>query len=109
VQEIYEKSGGKLHFLKTGIKLGKWQGSMFIPDHDSAMSAENLTEVPITELAKEEAWWYLSRLPFYVRQAQPSWQLLSYQGHRLGWLQQLPDESRNIYPNGWRIRMSLPA
>lgn len=109
MQEIYERSGGKLHFVKTGIKLGRWQGSIFVPDHEAAMLSAHITDVPVIELAREEALWYLSRLPFYIRQAEPGWQIVAFEGHRLGWIQQLPNESRNVYPHAWRIRMSLPA
>jgi len=109
VQALFEAASGRLNLLKCGIRLGKWQGSVFVPDQDAAMSAVLLTEVPVIELALEEARWYLSRLPFHIRQAEMGWQLVAYQGHRLGWVQQLPDQSRNCYPNAWRIRMSLPA
>jgi len=109
IQQLFELSLGKLNFLKAGIRLGKWQGSVFMPDQDAAMSASLLTDVPIIDLAIEEARWYLSRLPFHVRQAEMGWQLVAFEGHRLGWIQQLPDQSRNGYPHAWRIRMSLPA
>ncbi len=109
VKGIFERSGGKLHYLKTGIKLGKWQGSVFVPDHEAAILDETITDVSIVSLAKEEALWYLSRLPFFIRQATIGWQIVSFDGHKLGWIQQLADESRNCYPQAWRIRMSLPA
>lgn len=109
IQEIFERSGGKLHFIKTGIKLGKWQGSVFVPDHEAAMLSTHITDVPVINLAREEALWYLSRLSFYIRQAAPGWSIVAFEGHYLGWIQQLPNESRNVYPNAWRIRMSLPV
>lgn len=109
VAEFYEQAAAKLHLIKAGIRLGKWQGSIFLPDHDSALAATNLTEVPTIELALEEARWYLSRLPFYMRQAELGWQIVTYKGRFLGWMQHLPNESRNFYPNAWRIRMSLPG
>lgn len=98
----------KLHWLKAGIKLGKWQGSMFIPDQEAALCPEIITEQPINDLNLQEARWYLSRLHFNKQTAGLGWEMMAYQGNQLGWMQYLQDGAFNAYPNAWRIRMSLP-
>ncbi len=109
VKNAMEQLSSKLNILKAGIRLGKWQGSVFIPDHDAALSAEKLTDTEIIELVLEEARWYLSKLPFNYRAADNGWKVVSYHGLALGWVQLLADSSYNHYPNAWKIRMSLPA
>jgi len=63
--------------LKAGVRLGKWQGSVFKPDHDAAVLSPEITDVPKIELAIEEARRYLSQLPFYIRQTELGWQMVT--------------------------------
>ncbi len=97
----------KLNLLVAGVSLGSWQGSVFTP-HPYAALWRNLTvDISIHALELDEARWYLARLPYRMRNLESSWQMVSYQGIKLGWILKRGDEIHNYWPNAWRIRMSL--
>lgn len=108
ILQTYMPALQKLNWLKAGIKLGNWHGSVFIPHQEAANCTELITEQPIKALNLQEARWYLSRLHFNNQATGLGWEMMAYEGNQLGWMQYLTENSYNAYPNAWRIRMSLP-
>ncbi len=104
---ILLESLSKLNLVVVGVSLGGWQGSIFTPHPNAALWRSLAAEVSIHALDLDEARWYLARLPYRMRNLESSWQIVSYQGIKLGWILKRGDEIHNYWPNAWRIRMSL--
>jgi 16S rRNA C967 or C1407 C5-methylase (RsmB/RsmF family)/NOL1/NOP2/fmu family ribosome biogenesis protein len=96
-----------LYIQYAGIRIGKWVKEKLIPDHALAMSVQLAKEVPRIELEKEQAIAYLQRKEFALSATTRGWNLITYQGFGLGWINQLDGRFNNYYPKELRILKNL--
>jgi 16S rRNA C967 or C1407 C5-methylase (RsmB/RsmF family)/NOL1/NOP2/fmu family ribosome biogenesis protein len=92
-----------LYIKKAGVRLGKLAGNDLVPDHQLAVSTIISKNIPRLALNRDQAIGYLRKDDIQLPVAQPGWQLVSYEGHALGWIKMLPNRFNNYYPKEWRI------
>jgi NOL1/NOP2/fmu family ribosome biogenesis protein len=96
----------RVRLRKVGTLVGHASRKQLIPDHAWALSTDCPTRVPVVELEKDAALDYLRRQEIKNwNGVQKGWCLVSYQGHKLGWVKDLGNRINNYYPLNWRIRM----
>jgi 16S rRNA C967 or C1407 C5-methylase (RsmB/RsmF family)/NOL1/NOP2/fmu family ribosome biogenesis protein len=94
----------RIHY--GGTLVGKIKHSNIIPSHEMAMSIQvDTSAFPILNLNKTEAISYLRKEDFKIKDAEKGWLLVLYEGHPLGWINNLGNRFNNYYPTDWRIRM----
>ena len=59
--------------------------------------------IPRVELDYEKSIQYLQRQELKIDSKEKGWQLISYNGHPLGWINALPNRINNYYPKELRI------
>jgi len=92
-----------LYIQYAGTSIGTLAGKKLIPDHALALSPLISRDVTIEDLNREDAIRYLQRLDLNVERKDKGWQLVSYNGHPLGWINALPNRINNYYPKELRI------
>lgn len=93
----------QLKVVYSGIKVGELVRDKLIPDHALATSDRVNTSVPRVELSHENAIQYLQRKELQPDMPGKGWQLVTYRGHPLGWINVLPNRVNNYYPKEMRI------
>jgi NOL1/NOP2/fmu family ribosome biogenesis protein len=93
----------QLYLKKAGIRLGKFAGNDFIPDHELALSVWASESIPRIPLSRAQALNYLKRIDFTVDTTLNGWALVCYESLALGWIKVLPKRLNNYYPKEWRI------
>jgi NOL1/NOP2/sun family putative RNA methylase len=93
----------QLYLKKAGIRLGKFAGNNFIPDHELALSVWASEGIPRISLTREQALNYLKRIDFTVATPLNGWALVCYESLALGWVKVLPRRLNNYFPKEWRI------
>lgn len=91
-----------LYIQYAGVDVGELIRDKLIPAHALALSPLANQGVPRTELGYEQAIKYLQRQEFNV-ESEKGWQLVTYKGHTLGWMNALPNRINNYYPKEMRI------
>ncbi len=94
----------KLKPIYSGILTGELIRDKLVPDHALAMSPILAQEIPVLELDMEDSIKYLQRKEIQLHAAQKGWQLVSFSGHILGWVNVLASRVNNYYPGEMRIR-----
>jgi 16S rRNA C967 or C1407 C5-methylase (RsmB/RsmF family)/NOL1/NOP2/fmu family ribosome biogenesis protein len=92
-----------LNIRYAGIVLGRIMKERLVPEHALAMSILLEEHIPVNELRYEEAIKYLQRQDLQINTTGKGWQLVSYAGHHLGWINVLPNRVNNYYPKELRI------
>jgi NOL1/NOP2/sun family putative RNA methylase len=92
-----------LNIQYAGVKIGAVLKDRVVPHHAFAQSAILSTAVPATELVYEDAIKYLQRQDLAITTDTTGWQLVTYKGHRLGWINALKNRVNNYYPKEIRI------
>ncbi len=92
-----------LYIQYAGTHIGILAGKKLIPDHALALSSLVSDHVIIEDLILEDAIRYLQRLDLNVERKKKGWQLVSFRGHPLGWINALPNRINNYYPKELRI------
>ena len=92
--------------LTAGVLLAEEKGRKLIPQHALALSlALNPGAFPDVALDKEQALAYLRREVLSLEPDIPrGYVLATYEGHPLGFLNNLGSRANNMYPPEWRIR-----
>ena len=93
----------KLRVVYSGILVGELVRDKLVPEHALAMSNSVADSIENIELTKQEAIKYLQRKDLQLHTATKGWQLASYSGHPLGWLNVLANRVNNYYPKELRI------
>jgi NOL1/NOP2/fmu family ribosome biogenesis protein len=92
----------ELKVVYSGVLAGEMMKDKLIPDHALAMSGQLRNQIERISLDKPQAISYLQRKPIEVN-ASPGWQLVTYQGAPLGWVNVLSNRVNNYYPKELRI------
>jgi 16S rRNA C967 or C1407 C5-methylase (RsmB/RsmF family)/NOL1/NOP2/fmu family ribosome biogenesis protein len=93
----------KLRVIYSGTIIGELVRDKLVPDHALAMSLiihEDINRVP---LSPEQSIQYLQRKDLQLDTAQKGWQLVTYEGFPLGWVNVLSNRVNNYYPKEMRI------
>ncbi len=92
--------------LTAGVMLAEEKGKKLIPQHALALSlALRNGAFPKAELTRDEALSYLRREVLTLSADVPrGYVLATYEGHPLGFLNNLGSRANNLYPQEWRIR-----
>ncbi len=93
----------QLRVIYSGILVGELMRDKLVPDHALAMSNLVVDSIPRCELDYEKSIQYLQRKELKIDTKEKSWQLITYDGHPLGWINALPNRINNYYPKELRI------
>jgi NOL1/NOP2/fmu family ribosome biogenesis protein len=93
----------KLHLIYSGTIIGELIRDKLVPGHAFAMSNLPVESINRTELNYKQSIQYLQRKDLDISPGNKGWQLVTYQGHSLGWINALPGRINNYYPKELRI------
>ena len=98
-----------LKILNAGQKLFTVKNRSYIPSHELALSINLRNEAfPVNEISLSESLAFLRRDNFTLNKAPAGWNIVTYQGVNLGFVNNLGNRVNNYFPVEWRIRMNLP-
>jgi NOL1/NOP2/fmu family ribosome biogenesis protein len=99
---------GALKIISAGTRIFTVKTKNYLPSHDIAMSVRlKKNQFPSNELVLSDALSYLRRDSFNVKLAEKSWNLITYKGVNLGFINNIGTRFNNYYPVEWRIRMAI--
>lgn len=104
--EFAQRLHALLPCLTVGVRLVEEKGKKRIPQHALALStALAPTAFPQIEVSREQALAYLHREAITLPPDAPrGYVLIAYEGHPLGFANNLGNRANNLYPQEWRIR-----
>jgi 16S rRNA C967 or C1407 C5-methylase (RsmB/RsmF family)/NOL1/NOP2/fmu family ribosome biogenesis protein len=98
-----------LKILKAGTKIFTVKNNDYLPSHELALSLQLKTGAfPGNEIDLHEALAYLRRDNFKLQNAIKGWNLVTYKGICLGYVNNIGNRVNNYFPVELRIRMNLP-
>ena len=92
-----------LRVIYSGTIIGEFFHDKVVPDHALAMSKLVNESVETTALNYDQAIEYLKRKDLHIETQKKGWQLVTYEGNSLGWINALPNRINNYYPKELRI------
>ena len=93
---------------KMGTAIAHIFGDKLAPEHDLALSwALNRQTFNTIELPLPDALRYLHRDNVFVTDAVTGFNLVTYNNLPLGWIKNIGNRWNNLYPQNWKIRMSV--
>lgn len=92
------------YVLMPGVQLGKLMRAELVPNHALAMASAIFKAKQTCDVDLISAQAYLRGEPIAV-DASDGWQVVTYQGHPLGWMKVIGPRVNNYYPKEWRVRM----
>lgn len=93
----------QLRVIYSGTLLGELMRDKLVPDHALAMSRLLPATIGAIELNSAQAILYLQRKELLLEGASKGWQLVTFQGQNLGWVNVLSNRINNYYPKELRI------
>ena len=93
----------KLRVVYSGVRVGELIREKLVPEHALAMSTCLAGHVVRLELSLDQAIAFLQKKEFELESRQKGWQLATYEGFPLGWINVLPNRFNNYYPKELRI------
>ncbi|GHM98648.1 rRNA cytosine-C5-methyltransferase [Cytophagales bacterium WSM2-2] len=95
----------KVRVIQKGTAVATMKHDKLVPEQAFALSneisRENFNSI---ELSHDQAIAYLRKDNLRLETATTGFALVTHQGTALGWVNQLPNRTNNLYPPGWRIR-----
>ncbi len=99
-----------LKIIKAGTRIATVKKNDFLPAHDLALSVLSANNpFPCEELNYEDAIAFLRRDNIKVRLNTRGWNIVSYRGVNIGFVNNLGNRLNNYFPVEWRIRMNVPV
>jgi len=92
-----------LRVVYSGVLTGQLMRDKLVPEHALAMSTLVADSIVKIELSSMDAIKYLQRKELRLDTLFRGWQIATYQGHPLGWVNILPNRINNYYPKELRI------
>ncbi|HEY6506187.1 MAG TPA: hypothetical protein VIZ28_19560 [Chitinophagaceae bacterium] len=92
-----------LRVIYSGVRIGELMRDKLVPDHALAMSRLVAATIGQVKVNYEQAIQYLQRKEMQVDTKEKGWQLVTYEGYFLGWVNVLPNRINNYYPKELRI------
>ncbi len=106
IQEI-EQLAKNTYIITAGTILASVKHDKLIPEHSAALSTElNRENFNVIKVNLEEALQYLRKETMQLMSNRKGFALIEYDGHPLGWVNVLDNRMNNLYPSGWRVRMT---
>lgn len=93
----------------AGVAVGEVIRDKLVPEHALALSTVVSSHVPALPVDYETAIRYLQRSDMNIETATKGWEVVSYKGHNIGWINALPNRINNYYPKEWRILKQHPG
>lgn len=92
--------------LTAGVALAEMRGHKWVPSHALALSVLRAEDAfPVVELSEEDALRYLRREALVLPGGTPrGYVAVTYEGHALGFVNNVGARANNLYPQEWRIR-----
>jgi 16S rRNA C967 or C1407 C5-methylase (RsmB/RsmF family)/NOL1/NOP2/fmu family ribosome biogenesis protein len=98
-----------LKIVKAGTKIFTVKKSDYLPSHEIALSNKLRKEVfPRVEISLTDAISYLRRDTIVLHDSPKGWNILTFKGVNLGFVNNLGNRTNNYFPVEWRIRMKIP-
>ncbi|MBO4465670.1 MAG: hypothetical protein J5748_03225 [Bacteroidales bacterium] len=97
----------KLHPLRAGVPSGVEKGGKLIPDPDYALSLAFRGEYPVIELTRQQALEYLHHDPLRFPDAPRGFCCVAFEGHPLGFVNNLGTRCNTLHPLARRILMNI--
>jgi 16S rRNA C967 or C1407 C5-methylase (RsmB/RsmF family)/NOL1/NOP2/fmu family ribosome biogenesis protein len=98
-----------LKIISAGTRILTVRKKNFLPNHELAISVNfKGSGFPATELGLGEALSYLRRDNFAMKFVDKGWNIVTYKGINLGFVNNIGSRFNNYYPVEWRIRMNIP-
>jgi NOL1/NOP2/fmu family ribosome biogenesis protein len=97
---------GALKIINGGIKVFTAKKRNFLPSHEMALSVRlKKNQFHSVDLDLSDALSYLRRDNFMAGFSEKGWNLVTYKGVNLGFVNNIGSRLNNYYPVEWRIRM----
>ena len=108
-EQIYKTARKNLRIVHPGITIGQTKGRDFIPHQALALSTILKKDAfPCVDLEYEDAIKYLRKESIELHGDVPrGYVVVCYKGLPLGFVKNIGNRSNNLYPNEWRVRMTL--
>jgi 16S rRNA C967 or C1407 C5-methylase (RsmB/RsmF family)/NOL1/NOP2/fmu family ribosome biogenesis protein len=98
-----------LKIVKTGTKVFVVKNNNYLPSHELALSTGlKMNVFPTNEIDLPEALSFMRRDNFVLHDAAKGWNIVTYEGINLGFINNIGNRVNNYFPVEWRIRMNLP-
>ena len=98
-----------LKILKAGTKIFVVKNDKYLPSHELALSLRlKLEAFPGNEINLPEALAYMRRDNFILQNAIKGWNIVTFKGVCLGFVNNIGNRVNNYFPVEWRIRMRIP-
>jgi len=98
-----------LKIVKAGTKIFVMKKNDFLPSHELALShLIHKDAFPQEEINLSGAVSYLRRDNFTLHDASKGWNIVTYKGINLGFVNNIGNRVNNYFPVEWRIRMNIP-
>jgi NOL1/NOP2/fmu family ribosome biogenesis protein len=99
---------GVLKIVSTGTTIFTTKKKNFLPSHEVAFSIRlKKNQFPSVDLDLSDALSYLRRDNFNIKITERGWNLVTYKGVNLGFVNNIGTRFNNYYPVEWRIRMRI--
>ena len=93
--------------LRYGVPQGTLKGGKLIPDPDYALSLGYKGEYPAIEFTREQALQYLHHDPLTFPDAPRGYNTVCFEGHPLGFVNNLGSRCNTLHPLARRIHMNI--
>lgn len=93
----------KFRVVNCGTEIGEIIKDKLVPEHALALSNILRGDVPRIELDYEQSILYLKKKELELSSVKKGWNIVSYEGHPLGWVNVLSNRINNYYPKELRI------
>jgi 16S rRNA C967 or C1407 C5-methylase (RsmB/RsmF family)/NOL1/NOP2/fmu family ribosome biogenesis protein len=98
-----------LKIVKPGTKLFTVKNTDYLPSHEIALSDGFRKDAfPCAEISLKDAIAYLRRDSFSLPDSPKGWNIVTYKGVNLGFVNNIGNRVNNYFPVEWRIRMDTP-
>ena len=98
-----------LKIVKAGTTVFVVKNNSYLPSHELALSPWLKTGIfPASEINLSEALNFMRRDNFVLHDAPKGWNIVTYKGVNLGFINNIGNRVNNYFPVEWRIRMNLP-
>lgn len=92
-----------LNVQYAGVDTGEIMRNKFIPAHALAVNGFLSDNIHNNELSYDNAVKYLQKQEIKIENETTGWQTVSFQNHKLGWINKLQHRINNYYPKELRI------
>ena len=100
---------GAIKIIGAGTRIFTVKKNNFLPSHDIASSVRlKKNQFPSNDIGLSDALSYLRRDNFNLKLDERGWNLVTYKGINLGFVNNIGSRFNNYYPVEWRIRMDIP-